>query len=159
MPNDNTILMINASKHAYNTPVEDVPLAVIKAIIEGPENSAAAQASELFLYVKNAISYFDSLLKNYIKGGETQVNVLQTLVECAEQQSNVMSILPNVVHLLYQADVIEEDSISKWYSKLQESEHRLSPTKRQEVLSRMKPIIEWLENAEEESSEDEEEED
>ena len=156
VPNDNTILMINASKHAYNTPVEDVPLAVIKAIVEGPENSAAGQASELLLYVKNAISYFDSLLKNYIKGEETQVNVLQTLVECAEQQSNIMSILPKVILLLYDADVIEEGSISKWYSKLQGAEHRFSPTKRQEVLSRVKPVIEWLENAEEESSEEEE---
>ncbi len=157
VPNDNTILMINASKYAYNVPVEDVPLAVIKAIVEGPENSAAEQASELRLYVQNAISYFDSLLKNYIKGEETQVDVLQTLVECAEQQSNIMSILPNVIALLYKADVIEEEAILKWYSKLQGAEHTVSPTKRQEVLSSVKPVIKWLENTEEESSEEEEE--
>ena len=156
VPNDNTILMINGSKHAYNISIEDVPLAVIKAIMEGPENSAAGHASELLLYIKNAISYFESLLQHYIKGEETQVSVLQTLAECAEQQANIMSILPKAIIFLYDADVLEEVSISKWYSKLQAGEHGFSPTKRQEMLSRVKPVIEWLENAEEESSDEEE---
>lgn len=157
--NDDTILMINASKHAYNIPIEDVPLAVIKAIVEGPENSTAEQASELHLYVKNAISYFVSLLQHYIKGTDVQRNVLQTLAESAEQQSNIMSIFPKIILLLYDAEIVEEGPITDWYlTKLQGAEHGFAPAKRQELLSRMKPVIEWLENAEEETSGEEEEE-
>lgn len=157
VPNDNTILMINASKHAYNIPIEDVPLAVIKAIVEGPENSAAEQASELLLYVKNAISYFEPLLLHYIKGTDMQKNVLQILAESAAQQSNIMTIFPKVVLLLYDADVIEEGPIGDWYLKLQGAELGFTPAKRQEVLSRMKPVIEWLASAEEETSGEEDE--
>lgn len=152
VPNDNTILMINASKYAYNVPMEDIPSAVIKAIVEGPENSTAEQAGELLLYVKNAVSYFESLLRHYIRGAESQTSVLQTLAECAEQQANIMTILTKVVLFLYDADVIEEGPIASWYLKLQSAEHGLSPAKQQEVLSRMKPVIEWLENAEEEET-------
>lgn len=159
VPNDNTILMINASKHAYNIPIEDVPPAVIKAIVEGPENSTAEQALELHAYVKNTVSYFKSLLQHYIKGPDTQMSVLQALVECAVQQVNIMTIFPKVMILLYDADVIEEGPITSWYLKLQKAEHGFSPVKLQEILGRMKPVIEWLENAEEETSGDDEEED
>lgn len=155
VPNDNTILMINASKHAYNIPIDDVHLAVIKAIVEGPENSTVEQASELLLYIKNAVSYFEPLLCHYIKGPGMQMSVLQTLAECAVQHVNVMSIFPKVILLLYDADVVEEAPITSWYSKLQGTELGFSPSKRSEVLSRMKPVIEWLENAEEESEEEE----
>jgi translation initiation factor eIF-2B subunit epsilon len=159
VPNDNTILMINASKHAYNIPIEDVPPAVVKAIVEGPENSTAEQASELLLYVKNAISYFESLLQHYIKGPDTQMSVLQALVECAVQQVNIMTILPKVMILLYDADVLEEGAIASWYLKLQKAEVGFTLAKLQEVLGRVKPVMEWLENAEEESSGEDEEED
>lgn len=157
VPNDNTILMINASKHAYNIPIEDVPLAVVKAIVEGPENSTVEQASELLLYVKNAISYFDSVLRHYIQGMPIQISVLQTLAECAEQQLNVMAIFRNVIHHLYDIEVVEEEAIMEWYSRLRGAEQGSSLAKRQELLSRIKPLVEWLENAEEESSEEEEE--
>lgn len=157
VPNDNTVLMINASKHAYNIPIEDVPPAVIKAIVEGPENSAAEQVSELLLYVKNAVSYFESLLQHYIKGADTQMSVLQALAECADQQVNIMTIFPKVIVLLYDADVLEEGSITSWYLKLQKAEHGFPPAKLQDMLGRMKPVIEWLENAEEETSGDQDE--
>ena len=159
VPNDNTILMINASKHAYNIPVDDVPLSIVKAILEGPLNSTTGQASELLLYIKNAVSHFESLLQHYIKGSVTQLNVMQVLTDCAEQQSNIMSIIPQVILLFYNADIIEEGPITEWYAGLQDeqSSGTISPAKKQELLSCVRPIIEWLENAEEETSEEDEE--
>lgn len=162
VPNENTILMINASKHAYNIPISEVPLAIVRALVEGPQNSTTCQASELLLYIKNATSHLESLLQHYIKGRELQLNVIQVLAERAEQYANAMIIFPKVILLLYNADVIEEAPIMEWYSRLQESEQPPMsasvplPAKRQELLISMKPVIEWLENAEEESSEEEE---
>lgn len=151
VPCDNTILMINASKHAYNIPIEDVPVAIVKAIMEGPQHSTTEQASELFMYVKNAISHFETLLQHYIKGTETQVSVLQALAECAGRLSNIVTIFAKLVLLLYNADIVEEAAIMQWYSSYQASD---SNTKKQEVLSCVRPVIEWLQNAEEESSEE-----
>lgn len=156
VPNENTILMINASKFAYNIPIEDVPLAIVKAIMEGPPNSTTEQPSELLLYVKNAISHFEVLLQHYIRGHAIQLNVLQVLAECAEHQSAVTSIFSKVILLLYDADVIEEGAITEWYSlyKIAEQPSGSASAKKQELLSNIRPVIEWLENAEEESSED-----
>jgi len=147
---ENTILMINASKHAYNIPIGEVPLSVVRAIMEGPLNSGTCQASELFHYVENAVSHLQTLLQHYIRGQEVELNVIQVLAERAEQYSNAMAIFPKVVHLLYDSDVLEEPSIVEWYSRLLSSDQP-SFTKRQELLTRIKPVIEWLNDAEEES--------
>ena len=159
--NENTILMINASKHAYNIPIGDVPLAVAKALMEGPQNSTTWQASELLLYIKNAISHLESLLQHYIKGRELQLNVIQVLAEHAEQYGNAMEIFPKVILLLYDADIIEEAPILEWYTALQGLEQAALgssvpfPAKSRELLISMNPIAEWLKNAEEESSDEE----
>ena len=158
VPNDNTILMINASKYAYNIPISEVPPAITRALLEGPQNSSTCQASELFHYVKNAVSHLEPLLQHYIKGKEMQLNVIQVLAERAEQYANALVIFPKVVLLLYEADVLDESSIMEWYSRLQSSEHSslgtLSPTKKQELITSIKPVVEWLKNAEEESTSD-----
>lgn len=157
VPNDNTILMINASKHAYNIPIQDVPLTIMKAIVEGPLNSPSGQtSSDLLLYVKNAIGHFESLLHHYIKGHDVQISVMQTLGDCASQHTNVLSVFPKIVLLLYNADIIEEAAILEWHSRLQgaESPGGLSASKKQDLRTSIQPVIEWLENAEEESSEE-----
>ena len=160
VPNDNTILMINASKHAYNIPIQDVPLTIMKAIVEGPLNSPSGQSSsDILVYVKNAIGHFESLLHHYIKGHGVQVNVMQTLGDSARQHTHILSVFPKIVLALYNADIIEETAVLEWHSRLQgaESPSGQSLSKKQELMASIQPIIEWLENAEEESSEEEEE--
>lgn len=167
-PNDNTILMINASKHAYNIPIQDVPLTIVKAIVEGPLNtttpsSSSSQASDLLTYIKNAISHFESLLQHYIKGHEVQVSVMQTLGDCACKHQSLLTVFPKIVLLLYNADIIEEAAVLEWHSRLQGAESPsggggsgLSGSKKQDLISSIQPVIEWLENAEEETSDEEE---
>ncbi len=152
---DNTILMINASKHAYNIPIGEVPLCIARAVMEGPQSSGTCQASELLHYIKNAVSHLEPLLQHYIRGKEIQLNVLQVLAERAEQNASALAIFPKVLLLLYESDVIEEASIMEWYLKLQSLEQSSSFSKRQELLTTVKPVIEWLNEAEEETSSEE----
>ena len=173
---DNTILMINASKYAYNIPIHEVPVAIIKAILEGPRYSnttttststsassstaaAAAAASvgplnsrptDLLSYVKDAIPFFEKLLQHYIKGRALQLRVIETLVDCAEQQPSVLANLARVLLLLYNKDIVEEATILEWHAQYSSSQE----PKKQDVLAGVKPVVEWLQNASEESSED-----
>ena len=157
VPIENTILMINASKHAYNIPIHDVPTAIVKAIMEGPPNNTSGKPAELLAYVKNAITHFESLLQHYIKDEITQRSVLNILVDCAVQHSNVLLIFKNALHCFYNSDVIEEGPIVELYKTLQDDSHVLiSGQKRNEMLTNLQPLMEWLENAEEETSEEDE---
>ena len=150
VPNENTILMINASKHAYNIPIQDVPGMVIKAILEGPQNATPTLSSELLHYTKNAVQHFKHLLHHYIKGVGAQCAVVDSMAECALKQPLVLAVFSKVVMLLYNADIVEEGAILEWYKAFCESEQS---GKKAELLAAIKPVIEWLQNAEEESSE------
>ncbi len=155
VPVENTILMINASKHAYNIPIQDVPNSVVKAIMEGPPNSTTGKPAELLAYVKAAITHFESLLQHYIKDEALQEGVLNMLIETATQHPNLLSIFGNVIHCLYNADVLEEKAVLTTYKNLQsESCPLVGGVKREELVMSLKPLAEWLENAEEESSEE-----
>ena len=86
---------------------------------------------------------------------------MQTLGDCARQHPNVLSVFPKIVLLLYNADIIEEAAVLEWYSRLQgaaESPSGFSGSKKQDLIMSIQPVIEWLENAEEETSEEESEE-
>ena len=150
VPNENTKLMINASKHAYNIPIQELPGLIIKAVLEGPVNTTLEQPGELLTYVKNAVSHLESLLQHYMKSTEAQANALQVAADCATQQQNIMAIFPKIVLLLYNAEIVEEAAIMQWHSELV-VEPDPSP-KKLEVLTAISPVIEWLKNAEEESS-------
>lgn len=161
---DNTILMINASKHAYNIPIQEVPLAIVKAILEGPRRSSAStattpsgassgmtlQSPDIMTYVKSAVTYFSSLLQHYIKGEALQLRVVETLVDCAEKQPTVLACLARMLLLYYNQDIIEETVLLSWHARY--SSPAVESTKKQEVLAVVKPVVEWLQTASEESS-------
>ena len=160
---DNTILMINAAKHAYNIPIHDVPLAIVKAIMEGPRRSTASTstptgnpqtAPDTMTYIKSAVTFFTSLLRHYIRDQSLQMSVVETLVDCAEKQGAVLTNLARLVLLLYNQDVLEESVILSWHERYSSSAGDSS--KKLEVLKTVKPVIEWLQTASEESSEDDE---
>lgn len=148
VPNENTILMINSSKHAYNVPIQEVPPAVMKAILEGPAESNVSDKSPFYAHVQNAFTHFKSLLAHYIKESRTQLSILKCLTDCAQKSSSVMATFPKILLLLYNMDIIEETPIIVWHNELSQAD----PTQhRKELLDKVQPVIEWLKNAEEES--------
>lgn len=161
---DNTILMINASKHAYNIPIEEVPLVIVKAILEGPRRSSTSTATtpsaavppqfpDVMAYIKSAVTFFASLLQHYIKGESLQLRVVEALVDCAEKQPAVLTNLARLLLLFYEQDIIEESAVLSWHTRY--SSASVDLPKKQEVLSAIKPVVEWLQTASEESSEEE----
>lgn len=145
VPNDNTILMINASKHAYNIPINEVPLCIVKAIMDDSVLSKA-EYLENTLY---ALKYFKTLLSHYIKDKATQINTLGTIIDLMQMKDrSYASMFAKVVLELYNLDVIDESAILEWYKHT--VTHQSYP-KQAELLKQVKPVIDWLNTAEEES--------
>lgn len=103
-------------------------------------------------------------MRKFLRSEEDQVELLLTLEEfCAEEGdfegtkehgSAFKSIFPQLLKLLYELDIVSEDSLLSWAS---EKEHAEDEEK--EYLRLAQPFLEWLEEAEEESSSEEEDED
>ncbi|CDW51914.1 Translation initiation factor eIF-2B subunit epsi lon [Trichuris trichiura] len=146
VPSENIILEINSSKHAYNVTIEQVYKALIQCALQLPAYQNVAPAD----YLKQLLSVFKQLLpvlKNYFKSERSQLICLDALADMAASIKIVLATIARIVHSLFELDVLEEDYILKWYNGLKENEYA-------SVKQNMAPFVTWLQEAEEESSED-----
>ena len=150
VPTENTILMVNASKHAYNVPIDDVPTMIVRAIMEGPSSVGPDRTTDLLHYLKKAFKHHQQLLLHYVKDESIQQANLKVMAELALKDDVIMAVFPKAVLELYNLDVVEEDSILIWYKDFNS---QLLTDKHKEVVKRIKPVVEWLQSAEEESTE------
>jgi len=148
---ENMILEINSSKHAYNIPIDDVPVAIVRAILEGPQ-SESQSTTAMLSYVEQSINKLQSLLQHYMKSHSVQVKVLGDTADAASQNPKLLAGFAKVVLFLYNVDAVKEQAILEWYEGLQTN----GSNARQDVLAKIQPVIVWLQTAEEESSSEEE---
>lgn len=101
------------------------------------------------------------LLQKFLRSEEDQVELLLTLEEfCAEEGDfegtgehgrAFKTIFPQLLKVLYELDIVSEESFMAW---AKEKEHAEEEEK--EFLRSAEPFLQWLEEAEEETSSEEE---
>ncbi|XP_065053626.1 eIF5-mimic protein 2-like [Rhopilema esculentum] len=93
---------------------------------------------------------YASVFAEFTTSGKSELILIQRVQDYCYDNMNFMKVFQKIIMLFYKVDVLSEDSIIKWYK----DSHT---TKGKSVfLPQMAKMVEWLENAEEESSEDEE---
>ena len=135
--------------------MKDLNALVIKAILDLPECEDSPSA--YFSRLKPALDHLLPLIRNYIKSKDSQNDCITSIEEYS--LVNVKRITPLVfvklINYLYENEVIKEDIIVEWHQNPKPlAEFDLEE---QEQLRAQKPIqgfIQWLKEAEEESSGD-----
>ncbi|XP_053372773.1 eIF5-mimic protein 2-like [Mercenaria mercenaria] len=137
---------------------------------EGLESIANFQVrSEIVLYVWNTLmaqvewnkkeelvaeqaikhlKKYSMVMAAVAKSLEAEIKLIVKIQEYCYENMVFMKVFQKIVVLFYKTDVLSEDSILKWYS----TSH--SARGKSVFLEQMKPFIEWLQNAEEESDEE-----
>lgn len=103
-------------------------------------------AVEALRYIKLYLPVFKEFSKDP-KGELVLINVIQ---EHCYDNMNFMKVFQKIIMLLYKNEVISEDVIINWYR----SGHSMKG--KSLFLGQMEKMVEWLQNAEEESSDEEE---
>ncbi|XP_026674686.1 translation initiation factor eIF-2B subunit epsilon [Ceratina calcarata] len=152
---DNLILEINSSRYAYNVTMSEVTYNVIKAVLSLPfhylsEKKEAVTDQNYQRNLKIMITYFYSIILNYVKTEDAQDDCLRAIEEVASTTQQLLPFLQHLLHLFYEKDVLTEEKIFEWY----ESEDRDTDDfeARNKVRAAVQPFIKWLEEAEEDSS-------
>lgn len=111
--------------------------------------------------VAQQLKTWASLLQKFLRSDDDQIEVLLTLEEfCAgegdfensgEKGESFTPIFPQLLKLMYELDILSENAILSW---AEEKEHASDHEKR--FLELAAPFIAWLEEAEEESSSEDE---
>ncbi|PVD35029.1 hypothetical protein C0Q70_06310 [Pomacea canaliculata] len=148
---ENLVLEINSLKHAYNIDISDVHHVVIKSVVDLPLRESERQGPAAIQSVCKHIDHHLSLIRNYIKSADAQIDCLNSLEEFALNDSLVLQFLMKVVHHLYDTDILDESVILSWF----QSPSRMHDLKdHSRVREQLKEFIRWLKEAEEESSEE-----
>ncbi|XP_071477612.1 eIF5-mimic protein 2-A-like [Diadema antillarum] len=92
------------------------------------------------------------LLKTLVTHNRTEAELLLKMQEYCHTNIVMRKVFTKMVTWLYQADILSEDEILKWYNSND------NPKGKAHFKEQMKKFVEWLNTAEEESDEEEEEE-
>lgn len=138
------ILEINSSRYAYNMTLSEVNFYVVKATLHLPVVTEAVEPIKGFMQVYSYLG--EKVIKNYIKDDEdgSQVDCLNAIVECCEENDKLKSKMMNIVRIMYDKDVLDEDGIVSWYGDVE----------MEWVKTALHPMIKWFEEAESEESDE-----
>ncbi|XP_054712687.1 eIF5-mimic protein 2-like [Uloborus diversus] len=93
---------------------------------------------------------YTQLLSAFTSSTKAEIALLVKVQEYCYDNMAFMKVFEKILVLFYRADVLSEDAILKWYKEAH------SPKGKSIFLDQTRKFVEWLQNAEEESEEEEE---
>ncbi|XP_052793044.1 translation initiation factor eIF-2B subunit epsilon-like [Mya arenaria] len=160
---ENLILEINSLKHAYNISIKELTGLVVKVLLEQPfSEDPSLSGPTALIAVKKSLTRHIAVLRNYIRNEESQSQCLVAIEVFGGSSSAHMPLVTKIIHFLYEEDLLLESSILRWYkagpqnlpdSDDEDFEER--DNKHAEIRLQVAPLIKWLEEADEESEDDE----
>lgn len=91
---------------------------------------------------------YSTVIAAATKSSEAEVKLIVKIQEYCYENMTFMKIFQKIIVLFYKTEVLSEDSILKWYNTAHSAKGKSV------FLEQMKSFVEWLENAEEESGEE-----
>jgi hypothetical protein len=104
-------------------------------------------ADQALRHLRNYHTFFQA----FTTSDRSEVALILKIQEYCYENMNFMNSFYKIIVLFYKSEIISEDSVLKWYR----DGH--SPKGKMHFLEKMRPFIEWLQNAEEESGSEEDE--
>lgn len=132
---DTVLIEINASKHAYNVSVADQIMHSTRALLE-----ICIDIKEFCNYVQ----YFGPMFIKLARDRASQIVILDEIETWALEKSRV-SDTQKILHTFYNLDVLDESNILDWAASADD-----------DIQNSISKFLNWLKEAEEESSEEEE---
>ncbi|KAM6948414.1 translation initiation factor eIF2B subunit epsilon [Aplochiton taeniatus] len=149
---DNLVLEINSLKYAYNITLKEVMQILTRVVLEfpfqqqGPQITTAQYTALLLPLLKTWAPVF----KNYVKRAQDHLDCLSAMEELFLEQDTHWGAMVKVLMNMYQLEILEEEAIMRWFSQGASTDKSKLLRKNQGLLK----FIQWLEEAEDESSEE-----
>jgi len=127
----------------------DVVVLVWQSVMTGVEWNKKEDLlqDQALRHVKQYVSLFAAFTSTF----KSELNLLNKIQEFCYDNMNLVKSFNKIILLLYKTDVLSEDAILKWYKETH-SQRGWSV-----FCDQMKKFVEWLEQAEEESDEEDDE--
>ncbi|KAG7542386.1 Nucleotidyl transferase domain [Arabidopsis thaliana x Arabidopsis arenosa] len=147
---DHVIRLINSRRFAYNMASADCAGAVFYSMMRLAVNTPHNSASELYRNATTIITKWKGVLGFYLKQTDEQIEVIMKFEEMCEESEELGPLFAQIVHFLYDKDVVQEDAILRW------GEEKAGADESDKVyLNQCEALIKWLKEASEEEEEEE----
>lgn len=97
------------------------------------------------------LKQYCGLFKGLVVSDKLQIEFINKIQEFCYDNINFLKTFQKIIFMLYNGNVIEEEAIVSWYKQHHSSKGQM------QFLSQMEKMVHWLENAEEEDSDEDEE--
>uniref|UniRef100_A0ABM5G418 Translation initiation factor eIF2B subunit epsilon n=1 Tax=Pogona vitticeps TaxID=103695 RepID=A0ABM5G418_9SAUR len=151
---DNLVLEINSLKYAYNIGLKEVMEVLSRVVLEFPlqQLNAEKDPQHYCMLVIPLLKNWAPVFKNYIKRASDHLDALHAIEEFFLDHETLCMSMAKVLMTFYQLEILAEEMILAWFSQRDTSDKGRQLRKNQ----RLQKFIQWLEEAEEESSEGDE---
>lgn len=147
---DHVILEVNSLRLSYNMASADCAGAlfysVMKLALDAPHDSP----NELYKNVVSTVRKWKKLLKYYLPSIDEEIEVILKFEEmCLESAREYSPLFVQILHHLYDQDIIQEEAILDWASEKEGAEESDKV-----FVKQSEKFIQWLKEASEEEDED-----
>ncbi|KAK9060307.1 hypothetical protein SSX86_021011 [Deinandra increscens subsp. villosa] len=132
------------------------PKELLASMSGSPQENASALYEALLDGVEKGFAKHLLKKKNYLAAAvvegedDSQLLLLRAIEDfCGKSNPNAVKEVALVLKALYDADIIEEEYVVKWYEEGASGGNKSSP-----IWKNAKPFVEWLQSAESESEEE-----
>lgn len=153
---DHVILEVNSLRLSCNKTSADCAGALFYSMVKLAVDTPHSSNSELHKIVINVITTWQKVLKYYLLSLDEEIEVILKFEEiCLETIKELRSLFTQVLHFMYDKDILKEEAILNWADEKEGAEERDKV-----LVKEADKLIQWLKDAsEEEDDEHEEDED
>lgn len=148
VPVKETVAMVKEQKENSKMSDQDIVVMTWNTLMNGIEWNKKEElvADQALKHLKQ----YAELLGELTTSGRSELALLLKIQEFCYENQNFIKVFQKIIVLLYKVEVIGEDVILHWYKEGH------SPKGKSVFLDQMKSFVEWLNNAEEEESDEDE---
>ena len=139
--------IINQSTAEEEVPEVRLIDTIWNSVMEGGDWDTKNQ-QQAHLNALKHIKAWHKLLAAFATSAKIELALLNSIQVYCYTDAKMLKLFPQIVKMVYDVDVIDEDTIMFWHRK------GSSPKGRQQFLADMAPFIRWLREAEESDSEE-----
>eukprot|EP00249_Psilotum_nudum_P010477 c22563_g1_i1 orf=247-1482(+) len=124
-------------------PDVDVVRTVWTALMDAVQWSGKNQQQNINLALRQ-VKTWGKLLGAFSTTAKLEMELMYTIQTYCYEDAKLMKLFPEIIHALYDQDVLAEDTVLTWFRK------GSNPKGRQTYVKGLEPFVKWLEEAEEE---------
>ncbi|KAM7476945.1 hypothetical protein LguiB_024188 [Lonicera macranthoides] len=143
---DHIVLEVNSLRLSYNMTSVDCASALFYSMMKLALDLPHSSPSDLLKNAGNVMTKWHKLLKYYLPSIDEEIEVIMKFEEmCLESAKEYSSLFVQILHLLYDKDIIQEEAVLNWAAEKEGADESDKV-----FVKQSEKFIQWLNEASEE---------